>query len=434
MPLVIAKCAVPTRGIIMTLVIAQLGALPLAGSALGFTLYMSAISFLMGVLLPSVGVSIAYAIGANAHDKVRDIIQHGWLLGFLLSVPLALLFYYSEPLLLLLGQQKIIAHQAQQFLRGLAWSFFPAVVLVANYKLFINVNKAHIPMLYVLSGLLLTAVNIYALGLGKFGLPHLGIFGVGLALSISSWLSAFIVSIHISFAESTKGYQVFSRFLSFDIKRITDLWRIGWPVGLRNNAESMLYFVIASIVGIYSHNDLPVLQVLLQFFALTTSLSAGVGYGAEALIAQILGAKRFHDVRIASYASIVFALLLTSIVVFILLLFPHWVAHFFFPLGSHPFVLLVSMFGIVAVFQLIDACREMLSDILVTFKDSRFPLFSGILSFWLIGLPIGFSYGLYSEHVGIRSLFIGLLIGLVVNFLLLLKRFKTRVLVYEAVD
>lgn len=127
-PLLVAKIGVPIRGLIVTWIFAQLGTQALAAGALTFSLLMAIITFFLGVLMSSVGVSVAYAMGANDKQEVTQALQQGLWLGVLLSIPAMVILYNAAPILLLLGQNKEVVALAAQFAHGLAWLFRRSLV------------------------------------------------------------------------------------------------------------------------------------------------------------------------------------------------------------------------------------------------------------------------------------------------------------------
>ena len=91
-PLFLARLGVSIRGIIVTLILAKLGTEALSAGALVYSLLMVVLAFTFGLIMSSVGVSVAYAVGQKNNIKVTQSLQQGIWLGILLSLPLILLF------------------------------------------------------------------------------------------------------------------------------------------------------------------------------------------------------------------------------------------------------------------------------------------------------------------------------------------------------
>lgn len=322
--------------------------------------------------------------------------------------------------------EKTIVVLAVQFSQGLAWIFIPHTVLVNAYRLFTNLKKTHIPMLYSYGGLFVTVFVSYALALGKWGLPDMGIAGVGWGMAIAYWFQAIIILLHLHFGRLTKTYALFSRFTWPKRQDLHSLWKIGWPMGSKHTVEYFLYFVIGIIIGMKSHQSLAVYQIILQFFMLSSCLSSGVGLGAETLVGQAIGGKRHIEVKPACYAGLLLAMFYIGIVVIVILIFPQGLAHFFFAKWSVDFLLLIQVLKWVVIFQMLDGIRKVITAILVTFKDARFPLMSELIGLWVIGLPVAYLLGVtYGEML--TGLLIGLIIGLSVSVIIMGFQFQYKI-------
>jgi MATE family multidrug resistance protein len=430
-PLLIAKLGVPIRGLAVTWIFAQLGTQALMAGALGYSLLMVMVTFFLGVLMSSLGVLIAYATGADDTQQTTRVLQHGLWLGILLSIPVMLLLYNVAPVLRLLGQEEAIVTLVSQFAHGLAWIFIPYTVVVSAAKLFTNLKKTHIPMLYSFWGLFATVITSYALALGKWGFPEMGIAGVGWGMAIAYWSQALIIGIHISFGKYTQAYPIFRQLIWPKLNELNKLWRIGWPVGLKYSAEFGLFFIIAAIIGVVHYPELAVYQVILQLFMISSCLSSGVGLGTEALVGQALGGLKNSVVKPTCYAGMLLTTVYIGTIVIALWLFPHWFAHFFFPDDSVDFILFLHVIGWVIAFQLLDGMRKVTADILITFKDPQFPLVAEVIGSWGIGLPLGYVIGVMAGQ-GLVGFLLSLVIGLLVSFLLMFTRFRKRLVTIMA--
>jgi MATE family multidrug resistance protein len=78
-----------------------------------------------------------------------------------------------------------------------------------------------------------------------------------------------------------------------------------------------------------------------------------------------------------------------------------------------------------AVYQLSDSLQIGAAGALRGYKDTMVTLVLTVISFWLIGLPLGYYLGLsQSAPMGAEGFWIGLVVGLSVNAVLLLSRLR----------
>ena len=85
-------------------------------------------------------------------------------------------------------------------------------------------------------------------------------------------------------------------------------------------------------------------------------------------------------------------------------------------------VLLTSQLLIVAgIFQIFDGIQVVSSGALRGFEDTRMPMFIGILSYWIVALPVSWFAG-FSLGWGARGIWVGFVVGLAVAAAALLTR------------
>ena len=78
-----------------------------------------------------------------------------------------------------------------------------------------------------------------------------------------------------------------------------------------------------------------------------------------------------------------------------------------------------------AMYQLSDAIQIGAAGALRGYKDTLATLVLTVISFWLVGLPLGYYLGLSQEApLGAEGFWIGLVAGLSVNAVLLLTRLR----------
>jgi multidrug resistance protein, MATE family len=75
-----------------------------------------------------------------------------------------------------------------------------------------------------------------------------------------------------------------------------------------------------------------------------------------------------------------------------------------------------------AVFQVADGLQVGAAGALRGFKDARIPMLFNVFSYWIIGFPLAYWFGVSQGH-GPRAVWLALIVGLFVCALLLASRF-----------
>ena len=106
----------------------------------------------------------------------------------------------AEPILLAIGEPADLARDAGTYMRGYQWSLLPNLLFITARCLFSALER---PRPTLIAGLVAVAFNAlanYALVFGELGMPRLGIFGSGIATTMSQTLM-FLILLGASFVE-----------------------------------------------------------------------------------------------------------------------------------------------------------------------------------------------------------------------------------------
>src|SRR5689334_7292807 len=196
--------------------IGRLGDAAVGAAALAGTVYFIAFTIGMG-LMSAVAPLAAQAFGARDPRMVRRSVRSGLWMGLLISLPIMIAPLRGEQILHALGQAAEPSHLAQQYLFGLVWGVAPALWFIAIRSFMGAVNRPQ-PILWItLTAIPLNALLVYVLIYGKFVLPPLGLFGVGLATATVN-LCTFLVSLWIATRQQPfRRYHILAR-----------LWHVDW--------------------------------------------------------------------------------------------------------------------------------------------------------------------------------------------------------------
>ncbi|MEJ2218921.1 MAG: MATE family efflux transporter, partial [Gemmatimonadota bacterium] len=182
-PLVLAQLAQNGMSVVDTLMVGRLGPSQLAGIALGGTLFTFVLIVCVGMLY-AVGPMVAQAHGAHRPDEAARAARQGLWLALALSVPGVLVFVEARPLLLMTGQDPVIAAASGAYLRAMAWGF-PFVLAFTALRGYLEGHGDARPILAVAAlGVVLNVVANDVLMFGRLGLPRLGLVGTGYATSV----------------------------------------------------------------------------------------------------------------------------------------------------------------------------------------------------------------------------------------------------------
>jgi MATE family multidrug resistance protein len=125
-PMVLTNLAQTAMTVTDVMILGRVDADTLAAGALGSNLYFAPMVFGLGLMLATIPM-MAREVGRNRHS-VRDLrrtVRQGMWTAVFIAVPMWLVLWHGEGILLLLGQEPALAAAAGAYLRALQWGLLP---------------------------------------------------------------------------------------------------------------------------------------------------------------------------------------------------------------------------------------------------------------------------------------------------------------------
>ena len=394
----------------------------LAAGSLGFNLYVTLFVFAMGVAYAA-GGPMAQARGAGRPGEIGYLFWQSMILTTAVSLPLALLLTQSERLLLLFGQTPENAAAAGAYALAMAPSFLLINWFITIRGFVATYDHTRIVLAIALLGVPLNAVLVYALLFGKFGLPSLGLTGIGLATSSVSALSFLALVVYVLAIPKLR------RHLRFpwkpDRARLSMLMRLGLPIGTTLILEVSLFSGAVMLMGILGNAELAAHQIALQWASMTFMIPMGLAQAATIRVGFAVGAGDLVAARRAAHVALGLAVAFMFCAALVFWFVPGPLVTVFVDGNAAPLVasLAASYLAVAAIFQLVDSTQAVGAGSLRGFKDTRWPMIMAGIGYWLVGFPTAALLGFWAGWRGM-GIWIGLALGLAVTAALMVGRFE----------
>ena len=403
--------------------IGRLGSEAMAAASLAHTVFFVSFTFGMG-LVSAVAPLAAQAFGARNPHLIRRSLRVGLWAALLISLPMMVLSFRGEPILLMLGQAPTAARLAQEYLFGLTWSILPALWFLAIRGFMSAINRPE-PILWItLAAIPANAVLVYLLLYGAFGLPELGLFGAGLATSIVN-LGTFLAGLWFAARRRPfRKYQVLGYFWRIDWPLMRQLVVIGTPISLSFLLEYGLFGAAGLLMGVISTTALAAHQIALQVAAILFMVPFGIGMAATVRVGHAIGRGDASAVRRAGYVATWLGIVLAAALTVAVMVSRFGIAEVFLGESTDATAELSATLLLVgSTFFIADAIQTIAAGSLRGMNDTRIPLLFATLSYWLIGFACASWLG-FRTPLGPVGVWIGLSIGTAVYAVLLLLRFR----------
>jgi multidrug resistance protein, MATE family len=419
----LAQMAIMTTDVIM---LGHYSTSALASAALGNTVFF--FTWLVGCgPVAAVSPMIAHILGAQPKDRagVRSVVRMGFWSVILLSVPLILILLFTKQILLLLGQDPVLAAGAGTFVRVLCWGlpFSLFYQVLRNFSTALSRPQASLVVMVLAIGF--NFCGDYALIFGHFGAPQMGLTGAGLASACSYLFSFLAMTGVVWLTPSLAKYRIFRRFPRFHWEKLAEVFRLGMPIGMTMIFEAMLFNTATLIMGTFGTASVAAHMIALNVPSITFMVPLGIGMAATVRVGLAAGAGDREAVRRAGYGAIMMGAAFMSLTAVLLWIFPQQIAILYLAnaaANADVIVLAVLFLHVAAIFQVVDGIQVVGALSLRGLKDARAPMWIAGASYWLAGFPVCALLA-FTFHLKGLGIWIGLAFGLLVAAAAMCARF-----------
>jgi MATE family multidrug resistance protein len=426
-PLAGAQLAQAATTFVDTVMMGILGSHILAAGALGAATFYLLLN-VGSAIVSAVSPLAAEAYGAGGVAQVGRVVQQGLWLSVILAIPITVLIWHSGLLLRFLGQEPGNIVLAEEYLRAIAWGYFPGLGF-AVLKSFVSALSRPRPVIVtMIGGTMLNVAANYVLAFGKFGFPALGLAGLGWASALSLWGMFAALALYILSQPQFRAYGAFSNLHQFESKGFGELVRVGVPIGVLAGVEGGFFTFVTFLMGQLGSVTLAAHQIALQTAVVTFTIPLGISLAAMVRVGQLMGQENPQGARLAGFVNISIAGLFMAMMGILFWTVPGTIVSLYIdtadPANAAVASLAKTLLGVAAMFQIVDGIQVTAAGALRGLKDTQVPLLIGILAYWGIGLTCGYTLGLVLGFGGI-GLWWGFAIGLAVAAGILTWRFST---------
>lgn len=420
LPILISQLALFSMTFADTIMSGHASPTDLAGVAIGASLWTPVQAGLTGILM-AVMPMVAQMIGAQRKDQVPYTVMQALYLGVAIAIGVMIVGGLAlDPVLNSMQLENDVRHIARGFLHAIAIGIVP-LFLNTVIRCFIDaLGETRITMLITLLSLPINVVLNYALIFGNFGLPRLGGIGAGYASALTYWCILLISLFVVRRVQPFTEFGLFSKFYRVSMSAWKEQLKLGLPIGFSIFFEVSIFAAVTLLMSEYSTITIAAHQAAMNFASFIYMVPLSISMALTIVVGFEVGAKRFRDAKQYSYLGIGIATGLALLFGVGLLVFNRQVAGFY---TSEIEVLeLTQHFLMYSILFLIsDAVAAPIQGILRGYKDVTVTFIVALVSYWVIGLPLGFILAQYTSLAAF-GYWIGLISGLAAGAIFLFGR------------
>ncbi|MEE3952855.1 MATE family efflux transporter [Peribacillus frigoritolerans] len=393
-----------------------------AGVSIGSSLWTPVYTGLSGILIALTPV-VSQLVGSRQSKSVSYSVMQAIYLAVALALIILIIGAFSlNPVLNAMNLENSVHMVAHDYLIALSLGIIPLFIYNALRAFIDALGQTRISMIITLCALPVNVLFNYLLIYGKFGFPELGGVGSGYATAITYWLIALVAILVVIKINPFSTYQVFTEFFQVSWKEWKALLLIGVPIGLAIFFETSIFSAVTLLMSKYDTVTIASHQIAMNFASLLYMIPLSISMALTIVIGFEIGAARYKDAKEYSWIGISMALTMSLVLSTILFLFREPVASLY--TKDHEVMMLTSHFLIYAIFfQISDALQAPIQGILRGYKDVNVTFAMSLVSYWILGLPIGYIFAKYTD-MGAFGYWIGLISGLALGAIGLAARLR----------
>jgi len=418
----LAQMAINTTDVIL---VGWLGTTELASVVLATQMFFLVFIFGTGFSAAVVPL-VAQALGQKDTVGVRRSVRMGLWIVLAYGVLTAPLLWFSEPILLRLGQAPDVAANAQSYLRIAQWGIFPALGLMAIRSFVTGLEKGGI-VLYVTIGMfLMNLAAAYILIFGHFGAPALGLHGAAIAAVSANSFGFLIAVLYVESQPRMRAYEIFVRFWRPDWGMVREIVMLGLPISFTILAETSLFSAASLLMGMIGKLELAAHGIALQLASIAFMIPLGLAQVATVRVGLANGRNDLLGVKRAAIAVLAIGIFFTAIGSVLYATMPRTFGNLFLDTrqadAEAVLTLAVPLIAIAGAFQLVDGLQAVGAGLLRGLKDTRVPMILALIAYWPIGFACAWIFAFPLDFRG-PGVWFGFVTGLAAAAALLCGRF-----------
>jgi MATE family multidrug resistance protein len=418
-PIVAMQVGMMLMNVVDTIFVGHVSARELAAAALGGLYTIGLFNFALGVVW-AVDPLVSQALGARDPAAAALGVQRGLVLAAVMGAIATLLCIPAEWVYRSLREPAEVIPRAVAFVHISAPSLTPMLLFVALRQSLQAMKRTNALVGVVVLSNLLNAGLDWVLVFGHWGLPAMGAPGSALATTITRFLGLFAL-----LAIARRDLQPVLRPWRKEALATGPLlrtFRLGLPIGAQNSVEFTTFAAISVFAGWFGAEAVSGHQVAINLASLMFMVPLGIGSASSVLVGHAIGDQDMAHARRVAASALAVGTGYMVLSACVLLALPVVFASAY---TSVPGVVAVAalLIPIAGVFQVFDGLQVVSAGVLRGAGDTRAPLVSNVLGFWLVGMPVSLWLG-FRVGLGVVGLWWGFVAGLaaVAAFLVLRVR------------
>jgi multidrug resistance protein, MATE family len=419
-PVMISQLGHTMVGVADSVMVGQLGAVPLAAASLGNVVFFVLMTFGIGVSY-AITPLVAAADGEGNRQQIGVLLKHGFLINLVTGLIIFGVVVAGDGILFHLNQPEEVVSLALPYLSVIMLSMVPLMIFQTFRQFAEGLSLTRQAMVIVLMSNLVNILLNYVLIFGKLGFPAMGLLGAGWATLLSRVLMALLMAGYIRYGRRFQQYWEEFGFQKYSRELIRKMLKIGIPSGLQFIFEVGAFGFAAIMMGWLGAKTLAAHQIAINLASVSYMMASGLSAAAAIRVGNQLGRKDIPTLRRAGFTIYAMVLIFMGVCALLFVFGREFLPSLYIQ-DAEVIAIAAPLIVIAGLFQLSDGAQVVGLGALRGMADVKIPTLLTFIAYWVIGLPSGYVLAFYTP-LGSQGIWFGLLIGLTVVAIALFIRF-----------
>ena len=428
-PVILGMLGHTLISIVDNIMVGNLGSTELAAVSLGGSFVFIGMSLGIG-FSTAITPLVSMADAEKDDKKIRSVFHHGLLSCVILGVFVFILIVLAKPIMYIMHQPKEVIDLASPYIDWVAFSLIP-VIIFQGYKQFADgLSRTKYSMYAIFMANIIHIIINYVLIYGVWIFPKLGIIGAALGTVISRILM--VVFMHYIMKNNTQLNPYFKNFSFREIKKtmLKKIASLGIPSAMQMLFEVALFTAAIWLCGSIGKTSQAANQIALTLATTTFMFAMGLSVAATIRVGNNKGLMDYKNLIIVARSVFLLAIILETFFGLLFVILHNFLPHLFLNMeninqaieNKEVIIIASKLLLVAAVFQISDGIQVVVLGALRGLQDVKVPMYITFVAYWVVGFPISFFLGKYTELKSV-GVWIGLLAGLSTAALFLYLRF-----------
>jgi len=283
--------------LIEAIMIGHLSTAALAGVGISQQVILLTFTILLTFVVGSSIITARY-LGAGDHWNANHILGQSIIVGSVLSIVIALVWYFGAPLIftVIREEQPIAQMYGIKYISTIAW-FAP--LIITNFIALGILRSVGDTLITMKVNLFINSLNLILDGLlifGLFGFPRLETMGAGLAVGISHSIG-FFITFYLLRSRKTTLFLAFMEITRPNFDTFRTLIKLGIPTTVEQAIWAVGQLVMSVYAGWLGIVVLATHQIFVRIQMLITMIFFGFGIGSMSIVGKSLGAEHSRQAK-----------------------------------------------------------------------------------------------------------------------------------------